>query len=195
MVETLDPSAQQQFSLLTSRVRQMEALLNDLLDYAQLGRKENHLTAVALSELLQDIIRGLEVPPEFTIEFAPDLPTIVTNATAFEQVFTNLIGNAIKHHHRQDGHVKITATLQDDLYRFEIADDGPGISAEYHQKMFEIFKTFSRTTTADSTGIGLAIVKKIVELQGGMITLQSELGKGTTFGFTWPLSSDIEPST
>ncbi len=195
LAETLEPSAQQQFSLLTSRVLQMEALLNDLLDYAQLGRKENHLTAVAISELLQDIIRGLEVPPEFTIEFAPDLPTLVTNATALEQVFTNLIGNAIKHHHRQDGHVKITAILQDDLYRFEIADDGPGIPAEYHQKMFEIFKTFSRTTTADSTGIGLAIVKKIVELQGGTITLQSELGTGTTFGFTWPLSSDIEPST
>ena len=195
LAETLDPSAQQQFGLLTSRVRQMEALLDDLLDYAQLGRKENRMSAVAISELLRTVIRGLEVPPAFTIEFAPDLPTIVTNATALEQVFTNLIGNAVKHHHRQDGRVEITATLQDDVYRFDVIDNGPGIPAEYHQKMFEIFKTFSKVTTVDSTGIGLAIVKKIVELQGGTITLQSELGKGTTFGFTWPLSSDIEPST
>ena len=195
LAETLDPSAQQQFSLLTSRVFQAEALLNDLLDYAKLGRKENRLTAVAISALLQDVTCGLEVPPAFTIEFAPDLPTIVTNVTALDQVFTNLIGNAIKHHHRQDGRVQITATLQDDLYCFEIADDGPGIPAEYHQKMFEIFKTFSKITTADSTGIGLASVKKIVELQGGTITVQSELDKGTTFSFIWPLTSDIEPST
>lgn len=195
LAETLAPSAQQQFSLLISRVFQAEALLNDLLDYAKLGRKENHLTAVAISDLLQHVTCGLEVPPAFTIEFAPDLPTIVTNVTALEQVFTNLIGNAIKHHHRQDGQVKITATLQDELYCFAIADDGPGIPAEYHQKMFEIFKTFSKITTADSTGIGLASVKKIVELQGGTITVQSELDKGTTFSFTWPLTSDIEPST
>ena len=143
LAETLAPSAQQQFSLLISRVFQAEALLNDLLDYAKLGRKENHLTAVAISDLLQDVTCGLEVPPAFTIEFAPDLPTIVTNVTALEQVFTNLIGNAIKHHHRQDGHVQITATLQDELYCFAIADDGLEIPAEYHQEMFEIFKTFS----------------------------------------------------
>jgi signal transduction histidine kinase/DNA-binding response OmpR family regulator len=195
LVGTLDPSAQQQFSLLTSRVRQMEALIDDLLDYAQLGRKENRLSAVVLSELVRDVISGLVVPPTFTIDFAPDLPTIVTNATALEQVLTNLIANAIKHHDRSNGRVEIKVALAGDLYRFDIIDDGPGIPAEYHQKMFEIFKTFSKTTTVDSTGIGLAIVKKLVELQGGEISLDSVLGRGTTFSFTWPLSSDIEAST
>jgi signal transduction histidine kinase/CheY-like chemotaxis protein len=192
---TLDPSSQQQFGLLTSRVRQMEALLDDLLDYARLGRKENRLTAVVLSELVRDVIRGLVVPLTFTIDFAPDLPTIVTNATALEQVLTNLIANAIKHHDRPDGRVEIKVAPEGELYRFEIVDDGPGIPAEYHQKMFEIFKTFNKAATTDSTGIGLAIVKKLVELQGGEITLDSVVGKGTSFSFTWPLSSDIEPST
>jgi signal transduction histidine kinase len=153
------------------------------------------LSMVVLPELLRDVISGLVVPPTFTIDYAPDLPTIVTNATALEQVLTNLIANAIKHHDRQNGRVEIRVVPEDDLYRFEIVDDGPGIPAEYHQKMFEIFKTFSKATTADSTGIGLAIVKKLIELQGGKIMLDSALGKGTTFSFTWPLSSDIEPST
>jgi signal transduction histidine kinase/CheY-like chemotaxis protein len=195
LAETLDPSAQQQFSLLTSRARQMEALLDDLLDYAQLGRKENRLSTVILSELVRDAIRGLVVPPTFTIDFAPDLPTIVTNATALEQVLTNLIANAIKHHDRQNGRVEIKVVLEGDLYRFDIIDDGPGIPAERHQQIFEIFKTFSKAATVDSTGIGLAIVKKLVELQGGTITLDSVLGKGSTFSFTWPLSSEIEPFT
>jgi signal transduction histidine kinase len=150
---------------------------------------------VLLSELVRDVICGLVVPPTFTIDFAPDLPTIVTNATALEQVLTNLIGNAIKHHDRQNGLVEIRVAIEGDLYRFDIVDDGPGIPTEYHQKMFEIFKTFSKATTVDSTGIGLAIVKKLVELQGGSIALDSLLGKGATFSFTWPLSSDIEPST
>jgi light-regulated signal transduction histidine kinase (bacteriophytochrome) len=195
LAETLTPSAQQQFSLLTSRVRQMEALLNDLLEYAQLGRKENRLTPVALSGLLREIVRGLVVPPAFTIEFAPDLPTLVTNATALEQVLTNLIANAVKHHDRQNGRVEIRVTSVGEIYRFEVIDNGPGIPAEYHQQMFEIFKTFSKPATTDSTGIGLAIVKKLVELQGGEITLDSAIGKGTTFSFTWPLTAEIDPST
>ncbi len=194
LIGTLDPSSQRQFSLLTSRVRQMEALLDDLLDYAQLGRKPIRLDTIPLSDLLRDIVRGIEVPPEFAIAFAPDLPTIVTNATALEQVLANLIGNAVKHHHRRDGNVEITLDFPSaDLCRFAVIDDGPGIPPEYHQKMFEIFKTFSKVTTADSTGIGLAIVKKIVELQGGTITFDSVVDRGTNFGFTWPLSSDSQP--
>jgi signal transduction histidine kinase len=109
-------------------------------------------------------------------------------------ILTNLIANAVKHHDRPHGRVEIRVAAEGELYRFEIVDDGPGIPTEYHQKVFEIFKTFTKTATADTTGIGLAIVKKLVELQGGEITLDSAVGMGTTFRFTWPLSSDIEPA-
>jgi signal transduction histidine kinase/ActR/RegA family two-component response regulator len=191
LTDTIDANSQQQFDLLTSRVSQMEALLEDLLQYAQLGRTQQRLTPVSISESIEDIVRGLDIPPAFTIEFAPNLPTITTNATALEQVLTNTIGNAVKHHDRPDGRVEIRVTSPGGIYRFEIVDDGPGIPPEYHQTMFEIFRTFSRVTTPDSTGIGLAIVKKIVELQGGTISLESVVGKGTTLGFTWPLVSDL----
>jgi signal transduction histidine kinase len=189
LIDTIDADSQQQFGLLTSRVSQMESLLEDLLQYAQLGRTKQRLTPVAISELIDDIVRGLDIPPTLTIEFAPDLPTITTNATALEQVLTNLVGNAVKHHDRPDGRVEIRVTALDDVHRFEVIDDGPGIPPEYHQTMFEIFRTFSKVTTPDSTGIGLAIVKKIVELQGGTINLASAVGEGTTLGFTWPLVS------
>ncbi len=192
---TIDRNSQQQFDLLTSRVRQMEALLDDLLDYAQLGRKPSRIAPISLTALLHDIARGIDIPPTFTVIFPPDLPTIATNATALEQVLTNLIANAVKHHHCPDGTVEINFALQSpDLGIFEVIDDGPGIPPEYHQKMFEIFKTFSRIKTADSTGIGLAIVKKILELQGGTITLESQLDRGTKFTFTWPLVAPIDPS-
>jgi signal transduction histidine kinase/DNA-binding NarL/FixJ family response regulator len=191
LTDTIDTDSQQQFSLLTSRVSQMELLLEDLLQYAQLGRTQQRLTPVPISELIEDIVRGLDLPPALTIDFAPDLPTITTNATALEQVLTNTIGNAVKHHDRPDGRVEIRVTALDDGYRFEVIDDGPGIPPEHHQTMFEIFRTFSKVPTADSTGIGLAIVKKIVELQGGTISLESAVGEGTTLGFTWPLVSDL----
>jgi signal transduction histidine kinase len=115
------------------------------------------------------------------------MPELVTRRTALEQVFTNLINNAIKHHTREDGRVEITATLQGEVYRFDVVDDGPGIAPEYHQRVFEIFRTLNNINDPDSTGIGLAIVKKLVELQGGTILLESEVGRGTTFRFTWPL--------
>jgi light-regulated signal transduction histidine kinase (bacteriophytochrome) len=191
LTDTIDANSQQQFGLLTSRVSQMEALLEDLLQYAQLGRTQQRLAPVPISALIEDIVRGLDIPPAFTIEFDPSLPTITTNATALEQVLTNTIGNAVKHHDRLDGRVEILVSAPADLYRFEIVDDGPGIPPEYHQTMFEIFRTFSRVTTPDSTGIGLAVVKKIVELQGGTISLESVVGKGTTLGFTWPLVSNL----
>ena len=181
------PSTQVQFGLLLSRAQQAEMLLDDLLQYAQLGRRKESLTTVLVPELLETLTLGIPMPPEFIIEFAPDLPTVVTNAIALEQVLTNLISNAVKHHHRPDGKVKITAVPQGSEYRFEIIDDGPGIDPEYHQAIFEVFRTCSRVKDADSTGVGLAIVKKLIELQGGTITLTSQLGSGTTFSFTWPL--------
>jgi signal transduction histidine kinase/CheY-like chemotaxis protein len=191
LTDTIDPDSQQQFGILTARVSQMEVLLEDLLQYAQLGRTKQRLTPVPISELIEDVVRGVEIPPRFSIEFAANLPTITTNVTALEQVLTNLIGNAVKHHDRPDGRVEIRVSSPGDVYRFEVIDDGPGIPPEYHQIMFEIFRTFSKVPTPDSTGIGLAIVKKIIELQGGTISLESAVGHGTTFGFTWPLVPDI----
>jgi len=186
LVDVLNPDSLRQFELLTTRAENMEELLNDLLQYAQIGRSEVHETSIRVEELLQEIIRQLEIPPSFIIEIAPNMPNLVADSRALEQIFTNLIGNAVKHHHRQDGRVEIVATRQADFYQFEVIDDGPGISLEHHQNIFQIFRTLGKSSNQNNTGVGLAIVKKIVELQGGKIKVESNGYSGTTFRFTWP---------
>ncbi|MFM2304288.1 MAG: hypothetical protein RLZZ135_1698 [Cyanobacteriota bacterium] len=190
LADTIPSGSQQQFSLLILRVRQMEALLNDLLEYARVGRMSDRQTTVCVGDLLTQIVDDLDVPTEFTISIDPNLPTLSTNRIALEQIFTNLIGNAIVHHPRENGKVAITATQTGDVYQFAVTDDGAGIDPKHHQAIFEIFTTFNQSATSTSTGVGLAIVKKLVELQGGTISIESEFGLGTTFRFTWPINTE-----
>lgn len=114
------------------------------------------------------------------------MPSVFTKKLLLTQVFSNLISNAIKHHHRPDGQIIVSANEKGNGYEFIICDDGPGIAPEHHEKIFGIFQTIKASNTKDSTGIGLSIVKKILETEGGAIALESELGMGTTFRFTWP---------
>jgi signal transduction histidine kinase len=106
------------------------------------------------------------------------------------QVFTNLIGNAIIHHNQSDGSIQISCQVCGDFYEFGVIDDGSGIAPEHHAKIFTIFQAVNPQNRSDSTGIGLAIVKKIVETEGGTIRVESELGQGTALYFTWPKSSN-----
>ena len=191
---SLDPNGQQQMVLLRSRVRRMEAMIDGLLDYARIGRMEVKIDRVVVTELLAEAIDSIAPPPTFEIVIAPDLPTLYTKRLLLLQVFTNLIGNGIKHHHRADGSIHVSGRDLGNLYEFAIADDGPGINPDHHHKIFMIFQAVNpqnriskgKATPTDSTGIGLSIVKKIVETEGGTIRLESEIGKGTTFYFTWP---------
>jgi signal transduction histidine kinase len=125
-------------------------------------------------------------PPTFRIDLAPDLPTLNTKRLLLSQVFANLIGNGIKHHNRPDGCIHISSHDRGDFYEFVVADDGPGIAPEYHDQIFMIFQVGCTETSQDSSGIGLSIVKKIVETQRGTVRLESQPGQGTTFYFTWP---------
>jgi signal transduction histidine kinase len=113
------------------------------------------------------------------------MPTFMTERLPLEQVFTNLISNAIKHHPRLDGKVQISVQDLNSFYEFTVADDGAGIAPQYHEKVFGIFQTLEARDKSENTGIGLAIVKKIVERQGGTICLESQEGQGATFRFTW----------
>jgi PAS domain S-box-containing protein len=176
---------QEQMRLLRNRVFRMEALINGLLDYARVGRAEIKEEMVDVGELLDEIVDFIAPPATFTIVVQP-MPTIMARRLLLFQVFTNLIGNAIKHHDRPDGRIEIAATQKEDYYEFTVSDDGPGIAPEYHEKIFGIFQTLIKSDSPDSTGIGLSIVQKIVATEGGEIILESQLGKGTTFRFSWP---------
>ena len=115
------------------------------------------------------------------------MPALVANRLLLSQVFANLIGNAFKHHDRSDGCIRVSSRELGEFCEFAICDDGPGIAPEQRERVFVIFQAVNPQKHPDSTGIGLSIVKKIVETAGGRIWLESELGKGTTFYFTWPM--------
>ena len=178
--------SQQQMTLLRSRVHGMEAKIDGLLDYARVGKTDTKIELVAIAELVAEVVEMLAPAPTFTISIAPDLPILSANRLLLSQVFANTIGNAIEHHDRSDGVIKISGRALSDCYEFAIADDGVGIASEHHERIFRIFQAVNPQNRSDSTGIGLAIVKKIVEAEGGKIWLESQLGEGTTFYFTWP---------
>jgi PAS domain S-box-containing protein len=182
----LSVEMQQQMTLLRSRVYRMQAMIDGLLDYARIGRTDSMIEPTAVEDLLSEVIDSLNPPPSFSIMIAPDLPTFNTKRLLLSQVFANLIGNSIKHHDRPDGSIRISGQDRGNFYEFAIADDGPGIAPEYQDKIFTIFQSGESKNRQDSTGIGLSIVQKIVESEKGMIWLESELGKGTTFYVTWP---------
>jgi PAS domain S-box-containing protein len=183
--DTLNQENRHQMNLLRGRVHRMEALIDGLLQYSRVGRIATEAEPVNVTNLVVEVLNVIAPPPEFTITLKPGMPTLVTQRLPLLQVFSNLIGNGIKHHHRTDGQVTISVKDQGRFYEFAVADDGPGIAPQYHEKVFAIFQTLHARDRVENTGIGLAIVKKIVESQGGRIRLESEEGQGATFYFTW----------
>ncbi|MBE9136679.1 PAS domain-containing protein [Nodosilinea sp. LEGE 07088] len=175
-----------QLDLLHSRVQRMEGLINGLLEYSRVGRCQRRMVAIDLNGLLSDVVDSLAPPGQFQVQIPPGLPALYSYQTALGQVFANLIGNAIKHHHRNQGTVRITWQDQGKWLEFAIADDGPGIAPQYHDKIFTIFQTLKARDDFESTGVGLAVVKKLVEAENGRVWLTSTVGEGTTFYFTWP---------
>jgi PAS domain S-box-containing protein len=172
---------------LRGRISRMETLLNDLLTYSRLDRQYyKGIEPVDTSALVKEIIELLAPPPTFTITVQEEMPTLTTHRIPLELVFGNLIDNAIKHHHRTDGHVSISARDLGDWVEFSVADDGPGIDEAFHERIFQIFQTLQPRDQKEASGMGLAIAQKAVESRGGAITLTSTKGQGTTFRFTWP---------
>jgi PAS domain S-box-containing protein len=182
----LPPENQQQFELLRSRVKRMDATIDSLLRYSRAGRQQAPLETVNVAELLAEIIDTLAPPQSFTISIASILPTLTTKRIFLSQVFANLISNAIDHHPTAAGQIDITAIERPDCYEFSVRDDGAGIAPEHHERVFGIFQTLKSRDNTENTGVGLAIVKKIIETERGTIRLESALGQGATFSFTWP---------
>ncbi len=181
---TLPAAAQAQMRLLRSRVDRVQATVDGLLHYALSGQTDGSSESVDVAQLLADVIDSLSPPPTFSIKIA-SMPIVTSNRIRLFQVFSNLLGNAIEHHDRSDGSIQVAVRELEDVYEFSIADDGVGIAPEQHERIFGMFQAVNPQNRPDSTGIGLAIVKKIVESQGGTVWLESEVGEGTTFYFTW----------
>jgi PAS domain S-box-containing protein len=182
----LSPESQKHMELLRGRVYRIETLLNGLLDYGRIGRMAVPVETVDVADLLGHVLQTLAPPPTFQVEIDPAMPTLLARKFLLRQVFLHLIENAIDHHPTVTGRVSVSVQDQGDRYGFAIADNGQGIDPRFHTKIYTIFQTLQARDIHESPGVGLAVVKKIVEMEGGSIQLESVVGQGATFRFTWP---------
>jgi two-component system, LuxR family, sensor kinase FixL len=187
--KTLPDEVCRDLGLIQRRVRRMQQLLDDILDYARAGRQDDELTHVDSERLVHEIVDMLAPPPGMTVNVGA-LPAFVTHRAPLAQVLRNLIGNAIKHHDRAVGHIDVSASAGADSIEFVVRDDGPGIPREYHQEIFQMFSTLKPRDVMEGSGMGLAMVRKILENRGGSIHVESAEGRGATFRFTWPRTGE-----
>ncbi|MBW4683412.1 MAG: PAS domain S-box protein [Microcoleus vaginatus WJT46-NPBG5] len=185
LAEHLTRESREHMILLRGRVHRMEALIEGILQYSRAGRLQL-IETVNVGNLLSGAIDLLAPPPEAKIIVEPEMPILKTERVPLQQVFMNLINNAIKHARRHDICVRVGGHKVGKYYEFYVSDNGPGIAPEYHQKIWVIFQRLESRDKHEGTGIGLSVVKKIIESRGGKVWIQSEVGAGATFYFTWP---------
>jgi len=179
--DKLDDHCSAQLGLIRSNVEKMDALISGILDYSTIGKNQLETYNVDLNVLLKDVLKMIEIPSHISIDI-PKLPIVVGDKYRLQQLFQNLIGNAIKYNDKPKGLIEIGVEDKKQFWEFYIKDNGKGIDKVYFNKIFKVFEKLENTQ--GSTGVGLSIVKKIVDLYGGKIWLTSELGVGTTFYFT-----------
>ncbi|GLB48066.1 PAS domain-containing sensor histidine kinase [Neptunitalea lumnitzerae] len=180
--DKLDELSMQNFALIESTLEKMEQLITDILNYSSAGSTTIELESVNTDLVIKDILQLLYIPEHVKVDIETEMPVIQAEKTKIQQVFQNLISNAIKFIDKEQGHVQVGMENGKDKYTFYVKDNGMGIDAKYHDKIFEIFHSLNKSK--DSTGIGLSIVKKIVKLYGGDVWVESAVGNGTTFYFT-----------
>ena len=185
-VEVLDDDGQELLTLLQRRVGRLQNLIEGVLRYSRVGRIEDGWENVDLQKLVDNIIMSLAPPDHIEIIINDPLPTVYGGHVRLEQVFQNLLSNAIKYMDKPEGHIEISSKLIDGIWEFRVKDNGPGIEERYFTKIFQMFQTLNARDEFESTGIGLTIVKKIVEMHGGTVLIQSVVGQGTEFIFTIP---------
>ncbi|MFC6997614.1 sensor histidine kinase [Rufibacter roseus] len=186
MGKELPTNVQEYLMMMRIRVHRMENLINGILALARIGRSNLEEETVDVQYLLYEIIDMINPPTGFNIHIPERLPVLHAVKVELQQVFSNLMSNAIKYHHDTKGNITIGYRDLEVAHEFSVADDGPGIEEEYHSRIFLLFQTLQERDAVESTGVGLAIVKKIIERRGGTINVASELGKGSVFTFTWP---------
>lgn len=186
IAEHMSDDSREHMTLLRGRIGRLEALLEGLLRYARTGRDETEQSWVDTASLVSEAVELLGEPEIVSVDIPCDLPRIHTSAAALQQVFRNLIGNAVKHRDRDDVCVEIGCRDLEAVWEFSVTDDGPGIPEQYHDRVFQMFQTLKRRDEVEGSGLGLAMVRKLVRAHGGEIDLESREGeRGSVFRFTW----------
>jgi light-regulated signal transduction histidine kinase (bacteriophytochrome) len=184
--DVLTQESQKHLHLLRLRVRRMDRFLEDLLAYSRAGRISTDIATTDVRGLFTDVVELVAPPPGFSVAMKGDNLTFDTVATPLRQVLTNLISNAIKHHDRATGTIEFSVRDLGNQLEFAISDDGPGIEPQFFEKIFGMFQTLRRRDEVEGSGIGLALVRRIVALYGGTVAVSCPESRGTTFTFTWP---------
>jgi PAS domain S-box-containing protein len=189
----LSPQTRERLLLIQGRIERMKRLLNDIRDYARIGRyAELSGTRMSAATLVADIAATAHVPPGFSIQCDSSLGEVQVCRVPLEQILHNLINNALKHHDRDAGIVKVSVESTGPRLRFSVIDDGPGVPEEYREAIFDMFRTLKPRDETEGSGMGLALVRKIVGRMGGGCGIEPVGARGANFWFDWPKS---EPAT
>lgn len=183
---SISEDAKKNMKILRGRVFRLEALINGLLQYSKIGRVNVPIERSDVNQMLRETIDLLNPPSHIRITIQKNMPVFHTKKLLLQQVFHNLISNAIKYNNKPEGEVDISVSDENRYFRFTVKDNGIGIDKAYHEKVFEIFQTLQARDNVEATGVGLSIIKKSVEDMGGSIALRSVENKGAEFIFTWP---------
>jgi len=184
--DRLGDQGKEQINLLLGRVERMYNLIDGVLQYSIVGRTEEKVVPVNLNKFVPEIIDMLVPPKTISVTVENDLPVIDCEETQIMQLFQNLLSNAIKYMNKPQGRVKVGCTEEDGDWKFSVADNGPGIEEKNFEKIFRMFQVVAVSDDFQGTGVGLTVAKKIVELHGGRIWVESKVGEGSTFFFTLP---------
>jgi len=164
----------------------MQQLLAALMEYSRAGQIDKTTDDIAVADVVSNIVAMQAPPPGFVVTYEGEGLMLRTHSVALQVVLENLISNSLKHHDRSEGRITIRTRRVDGLMEFRVSDDGPGIPEQFHRRIFEIFQTLQSRDDHESSGIGLAIVKRKVESHGGRIWVESAPpARGTSFVFTW----------
>ena len=172
--------------MIKSRTSRMQNLIDSILHYSRMANLKSNPELVNIKKVVENIIDMLSPPPHVKINITGEIPEFHTEKIKLHEVFHNLISNSIKYNDKTEAIISIAAKDLGSTWEFTVEDNGIGIKPEHINKIFSIFQTLQPKDHSDSTGIGLTIVKKLVEQMGGEISVYSEFGKGAQFSFTWP---------
>ncbi len=182
---------------LRGRVDRMKKLLDAVEAYVRAGRDELDQVKLDVADLIENVVRDLEIPPDFQIETHSEIAAFRTARAALAEVLRQLIDNAIAHHDTDGGRIRIAAERRGMMVTFSVSDDGPGIEAKFRDRVFEMFRTLERKDLKEGQGMGLALCRKLVNRGGGRIWVEAaspESSRGACFRFTWPLAWSKAPT-
>lgn len=180
--DKLDDNGKYNLTMMQEKVEAMDSLIDGILKYSTISSDNVENTSVDVNEVIKEITDIIFIPEHVKIVTTSTLPILFADRTKIHQLIQNFLSNAVVHIEREEGLVEIGCEDRDTYWEFSIKDNGVGIPKEYHEKIFKIFQSVGNKER--STGIGLSIVKKIIDLYQGKVWLESEIGLGTTFFFT-----------